>query len=259
MLADILAVAHDRARALIPVRQRLERDASRRPPPPDFPAALVGDRMGVIAEVKRRSPSAGNISPELDPVAHAREYAEAGASAISVLTDEPYFGGSLRDLEAVSSEVAIPLLRKDFIVSEEQLLEARARGASAALLIVRALSTDRLASLIAFASGLGLASLVEVHTADELALALDAGARVIGVNSRDLDSFTVDVERALELVRCVPRDRIAVAESGIQNPDDVARAALAGADAVLVGTVLSAAAEPGAMVRAMREVACRGR
>jgi indole-3-glycerol phosphate synthase len=259
MLADILAMAHERARALIPARQRLERDASRRPPPPDFSSALVGDRMGVIAEVKRRSPSAGNINPQLDPVAHARAYAAAGASAISVLTDEAHFGGSLLDLETVSSKVGIPLLRKDFIVSEEQLLEARASGASAALLIVRALSTDRLESLIAFASGLELASLVEVHTADELAVALDAGALVIGVNSRDLDSFTVDVDRALELVHRVPPDRIAVAESGIRNPADVGRAALAGADAVLAGTVLSAAAQPGTLVRAMREVERRGR
>jgi indole-3-glycerol phosphate synthase len=259
MLADILAAAHERARALAPLRQALERAAAGRPVAPDFVSTLRGHCIGVVAEVKRRSPSAGTISRDLDPASHARQYAAAGASAISILTDEPYFGGSLGDLETISSEVDIPLLRKDFIVSEEQLLEARAAGASAALLIVRALPAPRLRTLIGFASALGLASLVEVHTSAELDLALEAGASILGVNSRDLDSFAVDVDRGLALIGTVPADRIAVAESGLRSAEDVGRAALAGADAVLVGTVLSAAPDPGAIVQAMREVVRHGR
>ncbi len=215
--------------------------------------------MAVIAEIKRRSPSAGVINPHLDPARLAAIYAGHGAAAISVLTDEPYFGGSLADLERVVGTVAIPVLRKDFILCEDQLLEARAAGAAAALLIVRALPQRQLAALIRFADGLGLAALVEAHDAGEIARAGDAGARVIGVNSRDLDSFTVDVPRALSLIALVPDSCVAVAESGVASRPGVAAAASAGADAVLVGSALSGAEDPGALLSELTGVERRGR
>ncbi len=171
----------------------------------------------------------------------AATYEDGGAAAVSVLTDAPFFGGSLADLRDVAGRVSIPVLRKDFILGEEQLLEARAAGASAALLIVRALDQDRLRRLIAFAQDIGLVTLVETHTAVEILRALDAGADVIGVNSRDLDTFEVDVPRALELISSLPSDCVAVAESGMAERLDVVKAAAAGADAALVGGALAGA------------------
>jgi len=176
-----------------------------------------------------------------------------------VLTDGPFFGGSLDDLRAVSAAVSVPVLRKDFILVEEQLLEARAAGAAAVLLIVRALGAERLASLSSTARDLELGTLVEVHTAAELDVAVDAGADVIGVNSRDLDTFRIDVDAAWRLVSRVPRDRVAVAESGMATLADALRAAYAGADAVLVGTALSAAPEPTALAAGIAGIARRGR
>jgi indole-3-glycerol phosphate synthase len=192
-------------------------------------------------------------------VKRAVGYARAGASAISVLTDGPFFGGSLDDLRAVASAVEVPVLRKDFILAEEQLLEARAAGASAALLIVRALGEERLGQLVRVAREVGLETLVEVHTAEELEAAVDAGAEVIGVNSRDLDSFRIDVEAAWRLVGRVPADRVAVAESGMARVADAERAAAAGADAVLVGTALSASADPFALAAGLAGIGRRGR
>ncbi|HEX5634093.1 MAG TPA: indole-3-glycerol-phosphate synthase, partial [Gemmatimonadales bacterium] len=167
--------------------------------------------------------------------------------------------GSLSDLRRVASAVTVPVLRKDFILSEEQVLEARAAGASALLLIVRALEARRLRELLQFTEELHMAGLVEVHTAKELAIALDADAQVIGVNSRDLDTFRIDVEAAWALLADVPDDRVAVAESGMATVGDVARAARGGADAVLVGTALSASDSPTGLVRAMTEVQRHGR
>ncbi|MGH7631354.1 MAG: indole-3-glycerol phosphate synthase TrpC, partial [Gemmatimonadales bacterium] len=222
--------------ALRPRRGELERRAANAPAPPAFAAALRRDRVALIAEVKRRSPSAGVIRGDLDPAAHAAAYADGGAAAISVLTDGPFFGGSIRDLEDVAARVRAPVLRKDFILDEAQILEARGAGAAAVLLIVRALSPARLHDLLRAARNLALDALVEVHTAAELDAAVDAGAGVIGVNSRDLDTFRVDLDGAWRLVERVPRERIAVAESGMAAVADVERAARAGADAVLVGT-----------------------
>jgi indole-3-glycerol phosphate synthase len=214
--------------------------------------------VAVIAEVKRRSPSAGAIREDLDPAERAAMYAEHGAAAISVLTDGPYFGGSIQDLRAAVQRSPVPVLRKDFILDELQILEARAAGAAAVLLIVRALG-DRLQPLLRHAADLGLDTLAEVHTAAELDTALDAGATIIGVNSRDLDTFAIDKESAWKIVADVPAECIAVAESGMAGADDVQQAAAAGADAVLIGTALSAAASPGGLLQVLTRVARRGR
>jgi indole-3-glycerol phosphate synthase len=235
-------------------RDALEREADARPVPPSLSRALQRDRVAVVAEVKRRSPSAGVIRADLDPRERAALYARSGASAISVLTDPTHFGGSVEDLRAAADRVQIPLLRKDFILDELQVIEARAAGAAAILLIVRALSGDRLSALLACATAVGLEALVEVHSAPELERALAADARIIGVNSRDLDTFRIDVAGAWDLLAGIPADRVAVAESGMGGPDDVERAAAAGADAVLVGTALSAAADPAALLRRLSEV-----
>ena len=232
-------------------RAALEREASAAADPRPFEHALRGAHVGVIAEVKRRSPSAGSIRDDLDPAAHAAIYAGAGAAAISVLTDGPYFGGSLDDLRAVTQRVHVPVLRKDFILDELQILEARAAGASAVLLIVRALSAERLRVLLACAAGQRLDALVEVHTHAELSLALESGARIVGVNSRDLDTFRIDTGKAWEIVTAVPQGVVAVAESGMATPADVERAVGAGADAVLVGTALSAATDPASLLAAI--------
>jgi indole-3-glycerol phosphate synthase len=240
-------------------RAALEREADSRPEPPSLSGALRGARVAVVAEVKRRSPSAGVIREDLDPRERAVLYARHGASAISVLTDPTHFGGSVEDLRAAAERVQVPLLRKDFILDELQVIEARAAGAAAVLLIVRALSPDRLSALLACARAVGLEALVEVHTAAELDHALAADARIIGVNSRDLDTFRIDAAEAWELLARVPADRVAVAESGMRGPDDVERAALAGADAVLVGTALSAVPHPGRLLERLAEVPRRGR
>ena len=175
------------------------------------------------------------------------------------MTDGPYFGGSLEDLRAVASAVAVPVIRKDFILAEEQVLEARGAGASAVLLIVRALPRRRLRDLLRFTRSLHMTALVEVHTEAEVHVALEAEADVIGVNSRDLDSFRIDVEAAWRLLALVPPDVVAVAESGMESAADVDGAALSGADAVLVGTALSRAASGGSLVAVITAVARRGR
>jgi indole-3-glycerol phosphate synthase len=212
-----------------------------------------------VAEVKRRSPSAGVIRDDLEPGERAVLYAEHGAAAISVLTDGPHFGGSVADLRLAASSVTVPVLRKDFILDELQIVEARAAGAAAVLLIVRALSPERFRSLLASARSAGLDALVEVHTAAELARALEAGADVVGVNSRDLDTFRIDVVSAWELLATVPGNLIAVAESGMQGREDVERAASAGADAVLIGTAFSAAPDPARLLQDLARVPRRDR
>jgi indole-3-glycerol phosphate synthase len=215
--------------------------------------------VAVIAELKRRSPSAGSIREDLDPAERAVLYAASGAAAISVLTDAPYFGGSVDDLRAAAGSCSLPLLRKDFIIDEVQILEARAAGASAILLIVRVLGRPRLESLLSCTAELGLDALVEVHTEPELDGALEANASIIGVNSRDLDTLRIDVENAWKLLGRIPKDRVAVAESGIIGQSDVVDAAEAGADAVLIGTALSAAESPAALLRGLSGVPRRGR
>jgi indole-3-glycerol phosphate synthase len=253
----------ERTRSGIPAlrsrRAGLERSARSAPARPPLAAALLGERVAVIAEVKRRSPSAGVIRDDLDPAERAALYAGRGAAAISVLTDGPFFGGSLDDLRAAAQRVNAPLLRKDFILDELQVLEARAAGASGVLLIVRALSSQRLAELLASAREWGLDALVEIHSMAELEIALQAGAGIIGVNSRDLDTFRIDTTAAWEILARVPADRVAVAESGMAVMADVERAAAAGADAVLVGTALSAAPDPGSLLERLVQIPRRGR
>jgi indole-3-glycerol phosphate synthase len=240
-------------------RPELEREAGLTPVPAAFGRGLERANVAVVAEVKRRSPSAGSIREDLDPVERAMLYAIHGAAAISVLTDGPNFGGSIDDLRRVAQKCPVPLLRKDFILDEIQVLEARAAGASAVLLIVRVLTPSRLRVLMAEAAQLRLDTLVEVHTSAELDVALDANAPIVGINSRDLDTFTIDAKRAWALLRLVPSDRIAVAESGITSTADVQRAAEAGADAVLVGTALSADPHPQVLLQQLTKVSRRGR
>jgi indole-3-glycerol phosphate synthase len=240
-------------------RGTLEREAASRRDPPSFGRAIRGERVAVVAEVKRRSPSAGVIRDDLDPRERAALYAAHGAAAISVLTDAPFFGGSLDDLRAAADRVTVPLLRKDFILDELQVIEARAAGAAAVLLIARALPPARLAALHRCARAAGLDALVEIHTTAELECAVDAGAEIVGVNSRDLDSFRIDVAAAWELLARVPSDLLAVAESGMHLPEDVERAAGAGADAVLVGTALSASLDPAALLARLSGVRRHGR
>jgi indole-3-glycerol phosphate synthase len=262
-LAALLSATRARIAGLQSRAAELERRAAAAPAAPSFAGALAPGRtsgtVGVIAEVKRRSPSAGAIREDLDPVNHARSYQRGGAVAISVLTDEPHFGGSLEDLACVAAAVSVPVLRKDFILDELQLLEARAAGASAVLLIVRALSADRLRALARAARDTGLGVLVEVHSEAELDQALAADPTAVGVNSRDLATFAVDLRLADRLLAHVPASLPAVAESGIETREDVERMARAGADLVLVGTSVARTDDPEAAVRALCGVVRKGR
>ena len=237
----------------------LERQAAAVPDPPSFAGALAGSTVGVVAEVKRRSPTVGSIREDLDPVRHAQAYARGGAAAISVLTEEPHFGGSLDDLARVAGEVRLPVLRKDFIVHDLQMVEARAAGAAAVLLIVRLLEPAALQRLARAARSQGLGVLIEVHTIDELGPALAAEPTAVGVNSRDLATFAVHLSAAERLVGQVPPEIPAIAESGIETRADVERLAAAGADLVLVGTSVARTDDPAAAVRALVGVARRGR
>jgi len=258
-LDAILTATRDRVASLRTQARELERRAAAAPEPRPFARALAGRDVGVIAEVKRRSPSAGAIREDLDPVAHARAYTQGGAVAISVLTDELHFGGSLEDLARVASAVPVPVLRKDFILDELQLYEARAAGASAVLLIVRALSSDGLRALARAARDQRLGILVEVHSAGELEQALGVDPTAVGVNSRDLATFTVDLAAAERLVALVPGAVPVIAESGIATRADVERMASAGADLVLVGTSVAGNADPEAAVRGLTGVRRVGR
>ena len=216
----------------------------------DFAARLAPGRSGVpalIAEVKRSSPSAGRIA-ESDPGAQAAAYEAAGASAISVLTEPRHFDGSLADLRVARGRTALPVLRKDFLVHPSQVIQSRATGADAVLLIASCLRPLELAALLASAKDLGLGALVEVHSEEDLEKALGSGAPVIGVNARDLETLEVDTNRALEQLRRVPRDRIAVMESGVSTRAQVEEAVGAGASAILVGEALMRAPDPGAKI-----------
>ncbi len=259
-LEQILVSTRGRLPALHARRAAVEREAARAPSPASLGAALrKKDHVAVIAEVKRRSPSAGAIREDLDPAERAERYVRHGAAAVSVLTDEPFFGGSMDDLRAVVARVDVPVVRKDFILDELQILEARAAGAAAVLLIVRVLPPPRLAALLREAAACGLDALVEVHGVGEVAGALEAGATILGVNSRDLDTFRIDAAAAWEILRALPRDVVAVAESGMHSAADVEAAATAGADAVLIGTALSAAADPGGLLARITRTSRRGR
>lgn len=227
---------------------RLMARAAALPPARDFAAALRGRRPALIAEVKRASPSAGAIA-EVDAGALASAYERAGAAAVSVLTEPRHFHGSLADLLGVRLRTRVPVLRKDFLVHPAQLMESRAEGADAALLIAAALPGPELAAMLAAGADLGLACLVEVHSERDLDRALEADGEIVGVNARDLETLEVDPDRALELARRVPPDRLLVVESGIATRQQVERAVAAGAAAVLVGEALMRASDPGAKLR----------
>jgi indole-3-glycerol phosphate synthase len=241
--------AWQRAEAVAPLVREFAARVADLPPARSLSEALWGPTVAVIAEVKRASPSKGLLAPGLEAAPQARRYGAGGAAAISVLTEPTRFGGALEDLRAVAQAVDRPVIRKDFLVAPVQLWEARAHGADAALLIVRALAPDQLPRLLDAGAQCGLELLVEVRTPHELARALDAGARIIGVNNRDLETLVIDPDRAHTLIPAIPPHCIRVAESGMQSADDVLRAAAAGADAVLVGSAVSVAADPEAAVR----------
>ncbi|KRV49203.1 indole-3-glycerol phosphate synthase [Wenjunlia vitaminophila] len=217
-------------------------------PAKDAVAALSGDGVKVICEVKRSSPSKGALAAIADPAGLAADYEAGGAAVISVLTERRRFGGSLADLEAVRGRVDIPVLRKDFIVTSYQLWEARAHGADLALLIVAALEQPALVSLIERAESIGLTPLVEVHDEDEAKRALDAGARVIGINARDLRTLEVDRGNFARVAPVLPDGVVKVAESGVRGPHDLIAYANEGADAVLVGESLVTGRDPRAAV-----------
>ena len=230
---------------------RLAKAAGDRRVPPSLAQALRRPDVGVIAEIKRKSPSRGWINARLGAAEQASAYAAGGAAAISVLTEPVHFEGSPEDLEAVASATAIPLLKKDFHVDPSQLLEARALGASAVLLIVRALPPDLLKRLVTDADRLCLDAVVEVRDERELEAALSAGASIIGVNNRNLETLEVEPRTVDLVLPHVPAHILAIAESGVATRDDVERVAAAGADAVLVGSALSGAVNPRAAVAAM--------
>jgi indole-3-glycerol phosphate synthase len=218
----------------------------------DFRAALADPAgVSVIAEIKRRSPSTGDLFPGLDPAALAKSYVAGGAACLSVLTDVDFFGGSVADLQAARAAIEIPVLRKDFTVSERDVYDARIMGADAVLLIAAALATSELARFRELAVSIGLTALVEVHDEAELSRAIAAGADVIGVNQRDLRTFEVDRELAARLASKMPDGVVKVAESGIRDAGDVTRLSGAGYDAILVGESVVTSSNPTDAVRAL--------
>lgn len=256
ILDEILAAKRNEVaerRVMIPLTT-LEKRVTGVPRPRDFMAAVHRDQhqgIRLIAEFKRASPSKGVIRADLAPADVAKMYAAAGAAAISVLTDEKFFSGSLADLEAARKAMELPVLRKDFIIDRYQLIEARCAGADAVLLIAAALDKKALAALHAEAVALGMAVLVEVHNEEELKCALSAKPQIIGVNNRNLQTFEVDLETTLRLRPLVPGNVIMVSESGIRDRQDVLRLMSARVDAVLVGESLMRQPDPGAAAAAL--------
>ena len=234
----------------VPVERLAEAPGSS---PRGFSAALKAcEEISIIAEIKRRSPSKGPLREGLDPTVLARNFEAGGAIALSVLTDGPFFGGCDADLAAARAATSLPVLRKDFTIDPYQIFEARHLGADAVLLIVRLLDPDRLSGMLALSRELGLDALVEVHSEGELEAAVECGASIIGVNSRDLTTFETNLEVALRLRARIPDDRISVAESGIRDADDVNRLRAAEFDACLIGETLIRASDPGTALRQLR-------
>jgi indole-3-glycerol phosphate synthase len=250
-LADILAAHRARAEGDARDLPDLVEQAEKTPPPRDFAAALRGDGLSCIAEIKRRSPSKGDLDPGMQADLVAKDYATGGAACLSVLTDVDFFGGSTADLTAARQASGLPVLRKDFTVQEADVADARLMGADAVLLIAAALADAELAACAALAERLGLAALVEVHDEEELSRALAAGAALIGVNQRDLRTFEVDHARACTLAARIPSGVVAVAESGIRDAADAQGLAEAGFDAILVGETLVRAADRPATLRTL--------
>lgn len=242
MILDTI-IAHKRKelaveQAQVPLTQ-LETEAMNLPPTRNFREAIIGsDTVKLIAEVKKKSPSKGIIREDFEPVSIAETYVENGAAAISVLTDKHFFAGELDYLRAIRDVVNVPLLRKDFTIDPYHIYQARVAGADAILLIVAALEATQLRTFMDIADSLSLASLVEVHTSEELAVALDIGAEIIGINNRDLHTFHTDIATTFQLREAIPADKIVVSESGIYLGEDVARLQEAGVQAMLVGESL---------------------
>jgi indole-3-glycerol phosphate synthase len=255
---DRILAAH-RAAAAVDTRplDHLAEQASACPPARPFREALVdaaaADGIAVIAEVKRRSPSRGDLAPDLDPARLAKTYEAAGAACLSVVTDAEFFGGSADDLTAARAACTVPVLRKDFTVGERDVIDARLMGADAVLLIAATLDDGELGRLAALGRELGLAVLVEVHDEPDLDRAMRAGADLVGVNQRDLVTFEVDHDRAARMAPLMPAGVVRVAESGVRAGADVARLAAAGYHAVLVGESLVTAADPGAALEGLRQ------
>lgn len=246
----MLIAAATRRAALVRNRHATLLAAARATPAvPSLAQALRGPTVAVIAELKRRSPSRGALAPGLDATERSRDYVRGGAAALSILTEPDHFGGADADLVAARASVAVPLLRKDFHVHPAQLAEARALGASAALLIVRALAPAELAGMVRAAAELALEVVLEVRDETELERALALGGRLIGVNNRDLETLSVSAATAARLIPLIPDDRIAIFESGVRSADDVRAAAAMGADALLVGSALSVVADGEQAVR----------
>lgn len=254
MLNEILVAADRRAAVAEANIDVFRRDVAASGPARGFQTALKRPGLSVIAEIKRRSPSAGDIDAALDPVRQAVRYVEGGADAISVLTEPEFFGGSLDDLRHVRQAVDVPVLRKDFTRSEAQIWEARAAGADAVLLIVAALTDDQLASLLAAAHDVGVAAIVEAHTHEETQRAVASGASIIGVNNRDLKTFVTDLSVAEAAAALLPEDTVSIGESGVSDAAGAQRMADAGYDAILVGEALVRAPDPAALVAALKAV-----
>jgi len=253
ILDEILANkrAEVAARAERRPEQEIAVQAEKSPPPRDFLGALRRPGVSIIAEIKRQSPVKGALRLDMDAPTMAATYAGAGASCISVLTDEKYFKGSDADLVAVRQAVSVPILRKDFVVSSYQIHEARALGADAVLLIVLALTPAEIRDLAALAASLGMAALVEVHTEDELQVALDCGATLLGINNRDLTRMVTDLKTTFHLRSMVPSDVTLISESGIRTADDIARLAEARVDGALIGESLVTAPDASVLLRDM--------
>ncbi len=250
MLARIVATKRVEVARLAQKLPELRARAESAPPARDFAKALyVPSAVSLIAEVKRGSPGAGPIRPDLDPATLAASYEAAGASAISVLTDREYFMGSLDDLAAIRVSAEIPLLRKDFLISEAQVWEARGAGADAVLLIAGILDVETLRGLRVLAEDLGIAALVEAHDAEELMRTLESGASIVGINNRDLRDFTTRLDTTLALIPGVGAGVTVVSESGIRSRADVEKLSAAGVDAVLVGEALLRERDPASKAR----------
>ena len=256
-LDKILAAHREAASADTRDLTALHQSCLQMEPARDFAGALTAPGLSVIAEVKRRSPSKGDLAADLDPAEVAREYAEGGAACLSVLTDVDHFGGSPADLQAARAAVALPVIRKDFTVCLHDVYDARLMGADAVLLIAAALNDDELAGFAAAASDVGLTALFEIHDEAELERALAVDAKVIGVNQRDLVTFEVDQERAVRMAPQIPEGLVRVAESGVRGPEDAAILYAAGFDAILVGESVVTAGERAAAVRALRSAGSR--
>jgi indole-3-glycerol phosphate synthase len=249
-------VSHKRAELAEASRNRaeLERRASQRTPSRDFRAALKSNQPAIIAEIKKASPSKGVLTQEFDPASIARDYAGGGAAALSVLTDQEFFQGSLPDLESARASCKIPVLRKDFTIDEFHVVEAAVHGADAILLIAAILHPSEMRRFRELAGKFGMAALVEVHDGDELDAALESGAEIVGVNNRNLHTFEVTLETSLRLVEKIPAGVIKVTESGIHSSADVQRLRDAGYDAFLVGEHLMKSKDPAAALRALRNI-----